>query len=645
MNFKNIFILIIITILSFAVNSQELKNNTNDQSSDIINLKNEIDTIKKDIEILKEKTKWFSFDIAGSIKTTFGAAIKANFNNSEPTDSQTPTLNVSAINKFFSYGFDFENKIRLNMNFGNKIVASSLNKLDKGTEISLEIGISSLGISKLYPRGSWYVVKGKDDQDNTVDIYLPRYENNGSNVYFGNLQVILKEAKVKNIGGTGFFINYQDVTEVHQYYGINGMPEILKLNHEYFNNGFVIDSSDYHKYASLYYSFDAEYYEPKSEVATAVKLWSNDMLRIDPLDPLFSKYNQKPHGISFGYLKDAAEGLNVYSEIAIASKDAFDPRYYEDDQIDLGFLAKLELKLSDKKMFEFYPKLATSFAFQTDLSDDVTVEFSTFANGLSLPFIFKLPKSGKDDKIKFEINWDVNLEVAYLKFANFLSFITEFVLFNNTFFMTYEVIYSFKNSNEWANLQRGGFIRVGHDDVKWLDQLYDDHILNFKSNIGFDSRNLFGTNFEYRITDTVYLAFFRPDIYSNFNQDHQELYLFNIFNNEFILNEIGPDKLAFFIEFGVGYTSYAKLVDSTFKYKYTYNRNLDTWTKNSDGEDWIRWGDNVVMSLKTGFYVDIIKNLSIGLSVESPKLLLGALNPIGNQYTFCTLKLWSEIKL
>ena len=96
------------------------------------------------------------------------------------------------------------------MLLGNKIIASSSETGDYGTEVSIELKIESKGVSEIKPEGSWYVVEGRDDQDNTVDIYMPRNERSGSNVIFGNFSLVVSEAKVKNILGSGFFINYKD---------------------------------------------------------------------------------------------------------------------------------------------------------------------------------------------------------------------------------------------------------------------------------------------------------------------------------------------------------------------------------------------------------------------------------------------------
>lgn len=648
---KKFFLVILIITFAFYINAQDStdllaedltvdvdENYDNDSEIELKELQNQLTAIKKDIDILKKRTEWFTLKFEGSIKTIWGANLWARLNSkNEPYFDQNIPI---------TSGFDFENNLRFTMNLGNKIVANSTSEGDKGTEVVLALTIKSLGISQIQPRGSWYVVDAKDDQDNQVEIYFPRFERGSSNILFGNLQIAIDEAKVKNIIGSGFFINYQDVMEVHQYYGIRGMVDVMKLNHEYFNNGYVKeDTTGDIQYASLYYSFDPKDYEPKSEIAEAVKIWSNSMLRIDPAD---SDYNQKPHGISFGFDKKLSEGFHFYIEAGASSKDAFDPKYFEDYNIDYGFFVKTEPKFFINDKFNFHPKLGLSIALETETTTDVTekadTEWSTFGAGLSLPFEFILP-SGKKDKIKLEFNCNLNVFIKYAQVATMVSFFPEFTLLNNKLFFSMPIIYSFKNAD------RGGFFRAGHEDIKWLDQLYDDHILNLGFTLGFDSQKLFGHTFQYRVTNSIYFTYFKqwqPEFYPAISSfPREEVYFFDIIKNEFILNEIGPEKLAFFIEFGIGYTSNARLIESTTNLKYEYDRDNDIWIDTKDGEimEWKRWRESAVVSLKTGFNLDIFKNLSVGFSAESPKLLLGAINPIGNQQSFGLFKIWSEIKL
>ena len=47
----------------------------------------------------------------------------------------------------------------------------------------------------------------------------------------------------------------------------------------------------------------------------------------------------------------------------------------------------------------------------------------------------------------------------------------------------------------------------------------------------------------------------------------QEVYFFELLRNEFILNDLGPKKISMYIDFGVGYTSNAKLIDSNTELK------------------------------------------------------------------------------
>lgn len=645
-----LYTLIIIISISFSqdtTNDSSTVNNISTNSSEseykdqIFKIQNELNSLRKDIEMLKKRTEWFTFNLEGSIKVIYGVNLWAR---EDYEKYQAPYFNK---NTPITHGFDFDNNIRMSMLLGNKIISSSTSKGDYGTEITLALKIQSKAISEIKPEGSWYVVSGADDKNNPVDIYFPRYESGGSNILFGNFEIAVSEAKVKNILGSGFFLSYLDIMEVHNYYGISGISEVFKLNNEYFNNGFVRkDNSGDQSYASLYYSFDDDDYEPASEVPTAVQLWSNSMLHYNPND---EDFNQDPHGISFGYDKSITDGFDLFVEFGVSSKDAFDPKYFTDKYIDYGFFIKGEPRFFNKRL-EFHPKLNLSFAFQTETTDDVDTQFSTFAMGFSLPLYIYF-KTHEKDRLKLEFNVNLNVNIVFAQVSTLLSFLPELTILKERFFFSLPIIYSFKNRG------RGGFQRIGHSDVAWIDQLYDDHIFNMGFILGFNSTNLFGNTFQYKITNSIYFTYIKPyeikyykDLYysDKFNLfEAGEYYFFEVLRNDFIFHDIGPKQLNMYFEFGLGYTKNAKVLFENTNLKYIYDRERDTWVDTMYGKEyeWLRWGDVVVLSFKTGFSIDIIDNFGIGFDVESPKLLLNTINPIGNQQSYGLFKLWSEIKL
>ncbi|MBN2546794.1 MAG: hypothetical protein JXB50_13425 [Spirochaetes bacterium] len=652
---KIAFLSLLIFFNIYAFSQTTAPDNTSDLS-DIQKIKNELDAIKKDVEELKNKTSLFNFRIEGSVKTTYGL----NFWARHDRNNKEGIKHVDQMTTVINNGFDFENRIKLYADLGNKVIASSNNKYDNGTEISIDLELKSRGISKIKPDGSWYVVQGRDDQDNTTDIYLPRYDNVGSNVFFGNLEIAVKEAKVKNILGTGFFVSFKDVQEVNHYYGITGLVDILKYNHDYFNNGFIYkydyENGKIAEYGSLFYSFDYEDYEPESTVAEAMKLWSNSSLHYDPDN---SDYNQEPHGISFGLDKRFSSNFNLFFEAGIASKDAFDPKYFKDDNVDYGFFARLEPRFFDK-MNVFHPKVSFSYAMQSRISEDYRWEWSSLAAAVSIPYERRLSVK-RDDIFKIAFNFNLNYYIHDNIISTIFSLIPEFVLLNEKLFFSLPIIYSYKSPGNY-NFVNGGFQRIGHKDVKWIDQLYDNHIINLNFQMGFDSKNLFGDIFQYRIINNVYFAYLREwyegwgsNNYYSYYPDTSEVYFFEILRNEFILNDIVIEKLVIYADMGYGFSNNAKVIYQSTPLKYSYDREGDIWEDTLDGEQmkWKRWNQVWVMSYEIGAYVDIVKNFSIGLSFNSPKILMNELktdsgnsfhNPIGNQNSYVLMKLWSEIR-
>ena len=611
-------------------NIDHQKETTKESTDDIVQLRKELDALKKDVDTLKEKTSWFSFIFEGSTKVTYGVslwAIGGSIKSSPRFKSPLP----------IAHGFDFENNIRFKMDLGKKIVAKSKSESEDGTEIIIKLKFDSLGLSRFQPQGSWYVVDATDDTGKKTQVFFPRLDGGPSNVLFGNFYIVLEEAKVNNLMGTGFFFDYSDVKSVHKYYGVEQMVDVLKLNHDFFNNGYIADSSDDTKYATLYYSFDpkeysylhyeANSYEPYSGVSEAMTLWSNGMLKRDSLNP---NVNQRPHGFGFGFDKDLSAGFHLFVEGGITSKDAFDPKYLEDSYVDYGFFVRTATKFHSKK-FLFEPKLSLSYAFQTDATGDMDFGWSTFASGISLPLDIKL-KTGNKDSLKFELNWNINAKFAIQNVATMISFLTELTLLNEKLYIKFPLIYSYKYG-------KGGFLRVGNENIKFLDQLYEDYIFNMSLIIGFDSKTLFGDTFQYKVSNIIHFT----TIYFEYPA---ELYFYEILKNEFILNNVGPEKITFYLNFNFGLARNSRIVDSTTEFKYKYDSSLDTWVDVKKGEPmkWNRWSGGNALSFDLGVNFDIIKNLSVGISAESPKLLLGVVNPIGNQQSFGTFKVWSEIK-
>jgi hypothetical protein len=293
--------------------------------------------------------------------------------------------------------------------------------------------------------------------------------------------------------------------------------------------------------------------------------------------------------------------------------------------------------------FMIYPKLALSFAFQTDTTADVAYNSGWSAMGIAinLPFSFGLP-TGKDDRIKFDMSWNVNIPFAFKDkgWASIVSFVPELTILNGKLSFYIPFIYSYKNN------RNDGFVRVGNESVAWFDQISEDHVINLGFITEFDSKDMFGDVFQYILSNRIY--FTDNHLMSDNNNQYAnkpEMFFYEILRNEFVINQIGPEKIMFYFEFGYGLASNARIINSN----YYYNSNNNKWIDSTTGGQVVidkdsRWSGNVI-SAETGIIVDMIKNLSIGFTVESPKIQVDGTNPVGDQKSFGTFKLWSEIKL
>ncbi len=614
---KLLFVVLIIVGMSSFLYSDDLIQSKPITEEDLKQVKGELEAIKNDIDKIKKKSALFDFTFEGISRVTWGVNIWARGGD----ETTLPAINP---NSPISHGFDFLNTILFKMDLGKDYIAVSKGeKSYNGTEIEVKLKIKSMGATEMMPQGSWYMVDATDDQNNPVKIYLPKHESGKSNVYFGNFQLILDTAKVTNIFDMGIFVNYQDVMEVHQYYGIRNMSQVLKLNHKFFNHGFA-------KGGVMYYSFDDRYYDPASEESEAVKIWSKEVLfnYNDRIHPVNGLYTQRPHGISFGYdsLNKISDYFRFYIEGGASSKDAFDPKYFSDNSIDYGFFIRSTLLIDDKKVFQFYPKVSLSFAFQSDSVNDVSeTQGKCFAAAISLPISYKFNKT---DKISAEFNWNLNTHFDRGAVTTMISLFPELVLLNKSLVIEIPLLYSYRNGID-------GIVRVGHEDVKWIDQAYDDHMFNLEFVAGFDSQKIFGDYFRYIVKNRLYFTYFRavdPVYNSGRKIQDAEVYFYEILENEFVFYDLGDStwsikEFSFFVNFGLGSTYNARI--------FSDSSTVDTFE---------RWGQHTALSLETGFKLVLMDKLAFGFTAESPKILVTAANPIRDQQSFGVFKLWSEVK-
>ncbi len=592
-------------------------------------IEREIYSIKKELELLK-RNQWFSFNIDASSRLVFGAAVITkdgyNLNRNMPV----------------SLGFDFINRIKMSMNLGQTVVSSS-EVANNGTEVSVKLKFQSYRTEDLVPKGSYYTLDVTDDQGNKTQIYLPKYDNSGwTNMLFGNFQLVFEEIKVSNIAGIGLFVNYYDVKEVQKYYGVTTFADLIMLNGFYFDDVFFTDRSENYdpkRNRTIYYGFKSEKYDRYSYYdydatateSVAVQFWNEYSLGINPTN---SNGNQKPHGFSIGYEGKISQGVEPYIEFGGATKDAFDPQYFDDEQIDAGFFLEGAIHLYTKS-FSFYPKLALSFAFQTDTVNDVAPDsgYSTFSSSLNVPLAFQLP-TGEFDRVNLDFSWSINTHFAYPSVATMFSFFPEFVLFNNKLSISIPLVYSYK-------YRQGGFLSIGNENYKVLYQDAEDSLFNLGFIVNVDSRDRFGDMFQYSINNKILLAV-------NSVENRPEVFFYEICRNTWSFNDIGPKRLSLYFEMGYALGYDIRLISAN----YHYNPYTRYWYDESDNNTIVnvntsteRWHIANILRFETGMDMLIMKNLSFGFSIESPKLFLGLNTPIDQQRYFTTIRVWSEIRL
>lgn len=602
---KLIFILSIIIVLPIFAQDSLIEDETvtNKTENRIEKIEEDIKIIKNDITKLKESTQWLNFSLSGYARIAWGITFDGPM--------YYMFYNSSALR--VAHGFDFDSNFDINFDI-NKTVFQT-NNSEKNAEISFKFKTKTVKPApySYEPDGSWYMMDAVDDDGNEVKVYFPKYEDNDQPLRVGNIEFALEEAMIKNILGFGVFGNYSDVTQTQQYYGIEPMTEVLTLNHKYFNNGFI--NTNGNRTGNLYYSFDNSDYEPNAKVSESVKFWTSDML---------SEY-QKPHGFSAGIDNDITRNFNLYVEAGIASKDAFDPKYDQDKELDYSFFINAE-PLFHSGGFEFHPKLAFTAAFQTQTTGDYNTSWSTMNFALSIPIVIPFSKNSSNF-LRLEINNNLKHHIATQDTAYFFSFNPELSVLDGMLNFKMPIQYSYKNKT-------GGFLLVENANIYSIDQIREEHIFNMGINIDFSTKHLLSETFEIKFANDLYIT--------SVNDLYTETFFYEILKTDFIFKNVPflglsyyINKIALFVDFGFAVAHNAR-VESIFEndgelYRVTDNTDRVEWTK--------------VLDLKTGLEMEVIKNVLVGFSFYTPKILLDSINPVGNQHSNGTIEIWSEIRL
>lgn len=598
---KKITILLLLTGI-IGLNAQVLRFNDKDEQTEQINrLEKEIESLKNEVEQIKAKTSLLDFSISGSTKVTWGI----NF-----SDNPFGFLGNSGSAKAPIHGFDFENNLELGLNLNNSFITKGNNNYDF-SEILFKFKmetIRSIPYDYAPNSGDYYEVDAFDQDGNPVKIYFPKNDSSGNDLVAGNFRFILEQARLSNVLGTGFFINYADVTNVNKYYGVSLMVDVMEFNHNYFSHNFRGNGN-------LYYSFDSGTYSPSAVISEAVNFWTDSELG----------KNQKPHGVSFGVDKQITNQFHFYIEGGLASKDGFDPKVNTDNHIDYGFFITTE-PLFKTEQFNFNPKIHFGIAFQTDTTEDRAFDWSSINLALSVPvklFISDI------DRASVEFNLNYKRQNALNDNAFMFSVLPELNILKNAFNIQIPIQYWYKDG-------KGGFSKVENIEGSSFEQLHEEHIFSSAIKLGFNSNNLFSDSFTYKVSNSSY--------FTTLHSNYTEFFFHNILTNQlhflnlpFLGTYVTMDSFILYTDIGFGLAKNARLEQLV---KLDPAKNVVTRIPSGERADHL----NVLFG-EFGFMMNFTPHVTVGFSMASPKVNLDVRDTIGNQNTYATFKIWSELKL
>ncbi len=592
-------IIVLLLILTTAlIHAEILKFSNTDEKTETSSIEKDIEILKREIDELKSKTSFLDFKLSGGTKITWGI----NFN-----DNPFGFLGNAAGTKQPVHGFDFENNIKLDLNLNNNVVTKKNSDYDF-SEVVFKFKMKTIRpVPYDYAPlgGDYYVVEAKDQDGNPKLIYFPKNDEGGNDLVVGNFKFVLEQARLSNLLGTGFFINYADVTNVNTYYGIEPILDVLKLNHDYFNNKFYGKNN-------LWYSFDYSDYEPEASSAEAVEFWSSNEL----------SSTQSPHGFSFGMDTSITNQFDFFIEAGIASKDNFDPVKNTDNIIDYGFFLKCEPTFKTEQLL-LAPKIHFGFAFQTQTVNDIGADWSSLNLAVSLPAKLQINDM---DYASIELNTNYKRHIALADNAFMISLNPKLSILKNSLFINIPIQYWYKDG-------QGGLQEIKNFSGVTYTQIQEEHIFNVAFITGYKSNNFFSDNFEYKITNNTYLT----TLYDN----EVEFFMHNILKNEFYFynvpflgSYVTMESFVLYTDFG-----YALAKDARYeKYVQIDNSNVRVVSTEKLAQSNVLFGE-------FGFMMNFTPNMTAGFSVNSPKVNLDINDTIGNQNTYTTLKIWSEIKL
>ena len=172
-------------------------------------------------------------------------------------------------------------------------------------------------------------------------------------------------------------------------------------------------------------------------------------------------------------------------------------------------------------------------------------------------------------------------------------------------------------------------------------QFYEQHIFNLAFVSSFRSNYLFGNTFELKIKNTLQstLTF----------SDEEEYFFYDILRFQFDFNKVPfagsyvvMESVQLFHDFGLGAVHNVRMAE--IGQIYDDNRNTTGKYYRLPSEE--RWDGGVLFYSKLGLNLNFSPYMSVGLAISTPHFLLSnSDNVIGNQNTYCTIELWSEIRI
>ena len=187
----------------------------------------------------------------------------------------------------------------------------------------------------------------------------------------------------------------------------------------------------------------------------------------------------------------------------------------------------------------------------------------------------------------------------------------------------------------WYKTGAGGYAAFENELGLLYEQKSEEHVFNIGLALNLATLSMISDNFEYKLHNAYY--------FTTAYHDSNEYFFHTVLNNTFVFynvpflgSYVTMESLELFSDLGFG------LARNMRYEEYIKNPITNQITRSSSKE---RYDSLNVLYGAFGLNLNFTPHMTLGFMIETPKFNLDPQSPIGNQNTYTTIKIWSELKL